>query len=330
MKLVAPPASASPAEGQGGTTLIVGASEVMKGVYAYVETIAPYKINILIIGETGAGKEVIARKVHELSDRRASRLYSINCASIPSELLEYELFGIEKGAVPGVAARIGIFEQADGGTLFLDEVTEMALLLQGKLLRAIREGTFNRIGRNEPIKVDVRIIAATNRDPLAAIAEGKLRKDLYYRLSGGIVRVPPVRERREDIPALVVQIVSRYQYEFAQVFTEVSDEVITRLCELPLEGNVAEMENILHEAMAFASRDRSEAIELRHLRAEVRANVPQPPLPHHVRGRIPSREEIIEALNQNGWKLTKTAAEFKVTDRALRDWMSQYNIKRPD
>jgi transcriptional regulator with GAF, ATPase, and Fis domain len=115
-----------------------------------------------------------------------------------------------------------------------------------------------------------------------------------------------------------------------QVFTEVSDEVIARLCELPLEGNVAEMENILHEAMAFANRDRSEAIELRHLRADVRDSVPQPPLPHHVRGRIPSREEIVEALNRNGWKIAKAAAEFKVTDRALRDWMSRYSIKRPN
>jgi DNA-binding NtrC family response regulator len=309
----------------------------MKGVFAYVETIAPFKIHALVVGETGVGKEVVAWKLHTLSERRAKQLQVINCAGIPSELLEYELFGIVDRAVPGVAARIGIFRLAHGSTLFLDEITEMHLELQAKILRAIREGTIRVIGLNEPVKVDVRIVAATNRDPEAAVSTGRLRRDLLIRLSAGVVRIPPLRERREDIPALVSFLVLRHQPEFPLVFQEVADSVMARLNELPLLGNVAELENFLFEAMAFASHEHCESLELRHFRREVReptavASAPgMPASPGKPKLTLDEtlRELIIEHLVAARWNVTQAAKSLGVTRGKLYRLMKRLKITRP-
>src|SRR5437764_5416240 len=190
---------------------IVGESHLLRDVLQQVETVAPTDATVLVLGETGTGKELIARAIHDRGSRRERTFVKINCAAIPSGLLESELFGHERGAFTGaIAQKIGRFQVADGGTLFLDEVGEIPLELQPKLLRVLQEQEFERIGSTKTIKVDVRLIAATNRDLLRMVEEQRFRDDLYYRLNVFPIQAPPLRERAEDIPALVSYFVQRF------------------------------------------------------------------------------------------------------------------------
>jgi formate hydrogenlyase transcriptional activator len=229
---------------------MVGESAVFQSLLRTVQVVAPTDATVLILGETGSGKELIARAVHEWSDRRSRSFVKLNCAAIPATLLESELFGHERGAFTGaIAQKIGRFELAHQGTLFLDEVGEIPLELQSKLLRAVQEQEFERLGSNRTIRVDVRIIAATNRDLKAMVDDGKFRSDLYYRLHVFPILVPPLRERREDIPPLVRHFIQRYASRMNRVIDSIPIAAIEALTRYDWPGNIRELQNVIERSV---------------------------------------------------------------------------------
>ncbi|MGH7557973.1 MAG: sigma-54 interaction domain-containing protein [Gemmatimonadota bacterium] len=235
-----------------GRTHIVGRSEAIKVVLERVAQFAPVSSTVLIEGDSGTGKELIARAIHDLSPRAERPFIPVNCAALTESLLESELFGHEKGAFTGAASlRKGRFEIADRGTLFLDEVGEMAPSTQVRLLRAIEEREFMRVGGSAPIRVDVRVIAATNKDLAAAVEAGEFRRDLYYRLNVLAVRVPPLRERREDIPLLIHHFVQRFCRENDRRFVGITDEAMAILQNYDWPGNVRELRNLVESMLVL-------------------------------------------------------------------------------
>ncbi len=229
---------------------IVGDSPALQRVLAQVAKVAGTSSTVLLLGETGSGKELIARRVHELSPRAGRTMVTVNCAALPSTLMESELFGREKGAYTGAVSReAGRFELADGSTLFLDEVGELPLELQSKLLRVLQEGQYERVGSSRPRTVNVRIIAATNRDLAEAVREGRFRQDLYYRLNVFPIRVPALRERREDIPLLVWSFVETIGHEMGLTIDTISRRTMDRLQGHPWPGNVRELRNVVERSM---------------------------------------------------------------------------------
>ena len=233
---------------------IVGRSEALRRVLEQIETVAPTDSTVLIYGETGSGKELIARAVHNLSARKASAFVKLNCAAIPTGLLESELFGHERGAFTGaIAQRVGRFELANRGTMFLDEIGEVPLELQPKLLRVLQEREFERLGSTRTIRTDARLIAATNRDLEALVAEQKFRSDLYYRLNVFPVRVPALRERPEDIPLLVRHFVQEFSRRLGKVIDAIPAETMGALARYPWPGNIRELQNVIERAVILTS-----------------------------------------------------------------------------
>jgi formate hydrogenlyase transcriptional activator len=236
---------------------IIGDSRSFRSALDQVEIVAPTDATVLITGETGTGKELIARAIHEQSGRRTRPFVKLNCAAIPSGLLESELFGHERGAFTGaVAQRKGRFETADGGTLFLDEIGEIPLELQPKLLRVLQEREFERLGGTRTIEVDVRVIAATNRDLGRMVEERTYRDDLYYRLAVFPIAVPPLRERREDIDPLVRHFVERFAVRMRRPIEEIPAETLDALRRQPWPGNVRELENVVQRAVILSTGNR--------------------------------------------------------------------------
>jgi len=232
---------------------IVGKSRAMARLFQLLETVASTNSTILITGETGAGKEVVARAIHHNSPRRMHRFVALNCSAIPETLLEAELFGHVRGAFTGaVGNRQGRLEQAHKGTLFLDEVGTMSTALQMKLLRVLQEREFERIGDSHSVKVDVRVIAATNSDLARMVAEGQFREDLFYRLNVIPVQVPPLRDRKEDIPLLVAHFVDKFRADAGTSPVTVSQSAMRRLMSFRWPGNVRQLENAIERAVAFA------------------------------------------------------------------------------
>jgi formate hydrogenlyase transcriptional activator len=232
---------------------IVGKSEALRRVLALVETVAPTDSTVLIYGETGTGKELIARAVHNLSSRRSNAFVKLNCAAIPTGLLESELFGHEKGAFTGaIAQRVGRFELAHRGTVFLDEIGEIPLELQPKLLRVLQEREFERLGSTRTLRTDARLIAATNRDLEALVAEQKFRSDLYYRLNVFPVRVPALRERSEDIPLLVRHFVQQFSRRMNKNIDTIPSETMTTLVRYHWPGNIRELQNVIERAVILS------------------------------------------------------------------------------
>jgi transcriptional regulator with GAF, ATPase, and Fis domain len=229
---------------------IVGESTGLRQVLKQIETVAPTTATVLIQGETGTGKELLARAIHRLSPRREHTFIKLNCAAIPAGLLESELFGHEKGAFTGAIARkMGRLELAHGGTLFLDEVGEMPLDLQPKLLRALQEREIERLGGTRPIAVDVRLIAATNRDLAQMVQEKQFRSDLYYRLKVFPIFAPPLRERSRDIPVLVRHFVATHSRRMGKAIETIPEETMQALMRWPWPGNIRELENFLERAV---------------------------------------------------------------------------------
>ena len=252
---------------------IIGRSPALTSVLDAVERVAPTDSTVLITGETGTGKELIARAVHSRSGRKDRPFIKINCAALPAGLVESELFGHEKGAFTGaIARRIGRFELAHGGTLFLDEVGELPPDAQAKLLRVLQEREFERVGGSTPIKASVRVLAATNRDLLQAVREKSFREDLYYRLSVFPVHVPPLRERKEDVTLLVHFLVNKFAARIGRKIDRVSEDTLRRLAGYPWPGNVRELENVLERAVILARRARDRA---RHLARRAREGRPR-------------------------------------------------------
>ncbi|MCP4681384.1 MAG: sigma-54-dependent Fis family transcriptional regulator, partial [Desulfobacterales bacterium] len=231
---------------------LIGKSKEMLKVYSMVKKVAGTTANVLILGESGTGKELVARAIHENSPRKDRPFMVINCGGIPENLLESELFGYMKGAFTGAYAdNPGLFEVADRGTVFLDEIAELPTILQVKLLRVLQERTFKRIGGSEDITVDVRIIAATNRDLAKKVRDRSFREDLYYRLNVVAIYVPPLRERREDIPILTKYFIRRYSEDFGKEVRDISSYNLELLTQYRFPGNVRELENIIAKNVAL-------------------------------------------------------------------------------
>jgi formate hydrogenlyase transcriptional activator len=233
---------------------IIGNSTSLRRVLKRVETVAPTDSTVLIYGETGTGKELIARAIHDLSPRRSKPFVKLNCAAIPTGLLESELFGHEKGAFTGaIAQRIGRFEVANGGTIFLDEVGEIPLELQTKLLRVLQEREFERLGSSRTLRTDARLIAATNRDLEAMVSEQKFRSDLFFRLNVFPVHVPPLREREGDIPLLVRHFTQHFSKRMNKVFETIPSATMDALCQYHWPGNIRELQNVIERAVIISA-----------------------------------------------------------------------------
>lgn len=231
---------------------LIGAAPVMQTVFQTIKNVAQSNTTVLVTGESGTGKELVAKAIHRLSKRAGRRFVDINCGAIPRELLENELFGHERGAYTGADRRyIGCCERADGGSLFLDEVSEMDFSLQVKLLRFLQERKFMRVGGTEPITVDLAVIAATNKNLLSRVAEGTFREDLFYRLHVVTIEVPPLRERREDIPLLAKHFLERYSHKSEKLFLGFAEDCMEALVQYDWPGNVRELENVIERTVAL-------------------------------------------------------------------------------
>jgi formate hydrogenlyase transcriptional activator len=291
-------------QSQGLFVEIVGESPALRRVLEDVATVAASNATVLVLGETGTGKELIARAIHRMSQRKDLSFIKVNCAAIPTGLLESELFGHEKGAFTGaILQKIGRMELADGGTIFLDEVGEIPLELQPKLLRVLQDHEFERLGSARTIKIDVRLIAATNRDLLRSVAEKEFRSDLFYRLNVFPVHLPPLRERREDIPLLVRYFVRKFAQRFDRHIETVSSEAMRALQEWSWPGNVRELENLIERSVIL-----SEGPALRVPISELRSGERQPnsqavPAADHTLDTA-EREHILRVLRDTGGVLS--------------------------
>jgi len=306
---------------------IIGQSDEMNYVFYKVEQIAATDTNVLILGETGTGKELVARAIHSLSLRKGRALVKMNCAALPSNLIESELFGHEKGAFTGAhSRRLGRFEVADGATIFLDEIGELPLELQPKLLRVIQEGEFERLGSSRTIKVNVRIIAATNRNLEQETLNGGFRKDLWYRLNVFPITTPPLREHLEDMPLLVDFFVKKISKKLGKAIDIIPVNVMNALMNYHWPGNVRELENVLERAVINTSGKKLRLVdELKKPFREMLAG--------HKTLEAVERDYIIQALEQSHWKVSgkSSAAEALGLNRStLRARMRKLGIAKPD
>jgi formate hydrogenlyase transcriptional activator len=278
---------------------IIGQSAALEAVFEQVECVAPTDSTVLIQGETGTGKELIARAIHNISSRCGRSFVRLNCAAIPLDLLESELFGHEKGAFTGaIAQRIGRFEMADKGTLFLDEVGDIPPALQPKLLRVLQEQEFERLGSTRTRQVDVRLVAATNRDLTEMMKRGEFRSDLYYRLNVFPIRIPPLCERREDIPLLVQYFMQKYARRMGKRIETVPAATMQRLVDWSWPGNVRELQNMIERGVILS---RGFVLEIPLTELEQ----PATPAPGDNNGAATleafEREHILQALRHSGW-----------------------------
>ena len=234
---------------------MVGESDAIKKIKATIEKVAPTEARVLVTGENGTGKELVARWLHEKSNRNTGQIVEVNCAAIPSELIESELFGHEKGSfTSAIKQRIGKFEQANGGTLFLDEIGDMSLSAQAKVLRALQEGKITRVGGEKEINVDVRVVAATNKDLLKEVEEKNFRLDLYHRLGVILIHVPSLNERKDDIPLLVEKFLSDIALEYGQPKKIIDDKAINALLQHNWTGNIRELRNVVERLIILSGK----------------------------------------------------------------------------
>jgi DNA-binding NtrC family response regulator len=308
---------------------IVGTSPPMQRVFDALLQVAPSRASVLITGESGTGKELIAAAIHEHSPRAAGPFVKLHCASLAETLLESELFGHEKGSFTGaVARRDGRFQQADKGTLFLDEIGEISPATQVKLLRFLQEHEFERVGGNQTIKVDVRIIAATNRDLLARVREGKFREDLYYRLNVVSIEMPALRDRPSDIPLLAAHFLAHYSKENGKNISGFSDSALERLARYAWPGNVRELENAMERAVVVCRgaeirpEDLSPAIQ-----AARDARDGTPAIPGATLAEI-ERHAILKTLEQTGGSTSQAAEILGISPRKIQYKLHEYQAGR--
>jgi two-component system NtrC family response regulator len=312
---------------------IIGESGRMQEVLALVTRIAPSDATVLVRGESGTGKELVARAIHFNSLRANGPLVTLNCAALPEQLLESELFGHEKGAFTGaVAQRKGRFETADGGSIFLDEIGDLSAALQVKLLRVLQERQFERLGSNRTLIVDVRVIAATNKDLESAMRAGTFREDLYYRLNVVTIQIPPLRDRREDIPLLLDHFLRKFAEKNRRNVTGLTVAARDALLKYDYPGNVRELENIVERSVLLC---RGQVIDMTDLPATVRPGQRSAadPLPKDLPGVLAEieRQAIQSALDRSGGVQTQAANELGISERVLRYKMKKYRLEsRPD
>jgi len=312
---------------------IIGKSAAMQQVFDLIHRVAPGRSTILIQGESGTGKELVAKAIHAASPRAGAQFVAINCSNIPSDLLESEIFGHVRGAYTGATnTKKGLFEVADGGTLFLDEVTSISLEMQAKLLRVIQEREFRRLGGLENIKVDVRIIAATNTDLQAAVARGAFRDDLYYRLNVIVVKLPPLRERTEDVPLLTEHFIQKYCGENGRDLCTLDPGAIRVLMDHSWPGNVRELENAIERAVVLcpgkvitADLFPKNLTTLPPASAAGEAFADSIPLRDRV-GRF-EKDLIVAALEKTDWNQKKAAALLHVNPTTLSEKLKRLGIR---
>jgi transcriptional regulator with GAF, ATPase, and Fis domain len=302
---------------------IIGKSAGLQNVLAEAECVAKTDSPVLLLGETGTGKELLAETIHEMSARRGRQMVVVNCASLPPTLVESELFGREAGAYTGAAtAQIGRFAAADGSTLFLDEIGDLPVELQSKLLRVLEDGRFERLGSPATIKVNVRLIAATNRDLEKGVADGQFRADLYHRLNVFPIHVPPLRDRREDIPLLIWAFVERFSQRMGKQIKRIPARTIRQLQQYAWPGNIRELRNIIERGMILATSD------------VLRVDVPESEPVDRPRPTLEEseREQILAVLRETGWRVRGTsgaAAVLGLKATTLEARMAKMQIKRP-
>jgi two-component system response regulator AtoC len=305
---------------------LVGKSPQMQKIYQTISLVANSNASVFIQGPSGTGKELVARAIHYNSNRNDKPFIQVNCAALPEGLMESELFGHEKGSFTGaVRKNIGKFELADGGTLLLDEITEMDIGLQAKLLRAIQEKEFNRVGGSETIKVDVRILATSNRDLQKAVEDGHLREDLYYRLNTIPIRIPPLEERREDIKPLVDHFIEKYSKENQKEINEIEDDAMRRLLMEPFPGNIRELENRILRAVILAQEQKITE-ELLFLESSSDKPMMGSIIDLHTPITIEDMERdlILQTLEHFDYNRTKSADSLGINVRTLRNKLNQY------
>ncbi len=311
---------------------IVGSSRVLKQVLEVIEKVAPTPARVLIMGENGSGKELVARAIHRLSPRAERPFVEVNCAAIPSELIESELFGHMKGSFTGAFAdRTGKFEQADGGTLFLDEVGDMSAAAQAKVLRALEEGVVTRIGASKAIKVDVRVIAATNKSLEAEIAAGRFREDLYYRINVVPIEVPPLRSRRDDIPALVEKFSQDIATTFGFKTKEFDRGALEALAARDWPGNVRELRNAVERLLILTSGDTIGAHDVARLGGATQdATVGELMLCETFDEfkQEAERTFLRGKLSESGWNVSETARKLAMPRSNLYKKIEKYGLER--
>ena len=318
---------------------IIGKSAAMQRVYRLLEQASELDITVLLTGETGTGKELAARAIHYQSVRRDRRFVPVNCGALPSELVESELFGHARGAFTGASsAKAGLFEEATGGTLFLDEVGELPLPVQVKLNRALQEREIRRVGDNSPVKVDVRVIAATYRDLRVEAQAGRFRDDLFYRLHVFPVRMPPLRERREDVPLLAAHFLEKYGRTFGRELSGLTPEALRILTGYAWPGNVRELENAVERAVAVSvgpaldSRDLPSEVtggQEGALPVEVLAKLPYREALEAARDRV-SREYLVALMREFEGNVTRAAERAAVERESLHRLLKRYGIRSDD
>ncbi|MEN8692930.1 MAG: sigma-54 dependent transcriptional regulator [Desulfobacterales bacterium] len=303
---------------------IIGNSEPLRKMLSSVEQVANTESTVLILGETGTGKELLARAIHNLSPCKDRQMITLNCAALPATLLESELFGREKGAYTGAMTRqVGRFEIADGSTFFLDEIGEMPLEVQAKLLRVLQEGQFERLGNPETIRVNVRIIASTNRDLATSVAEGRFREDLYYRLNVFSITVPPLRDRIEDIPLLVWAFIKEFEKPMGKAIEKIPQKNMAALQRYPWPGNIRELKNVIENAMIISNDRILKPTPLAGLSLNLQKDLKLEAV---------ERNHIIDVLNKTSWRVSgqKGAADLLgLKPTTLESRMKKLGITRP-
>jgi two-component system nitrogen regulation response regulator NtrX len=319
---------------------LVGASPLLKQIMEQVRRAAPTNATVLILGESGVGKELVARAIHRSSLRAKERFVQVNCAAIPEELIESELFGHERGAFTGATEKqVGKFEMADRGTIFLDEVADMSAKTQAKVLRVLQEGEVERLGSSKTSKVDVRVIAATNKDLEEEIADGRFREDLYFRLSVIPISVPPLRERLDDIPLLVQHFVALFTRENNRRPARFSPAAIEALRQARWRGNIRELRNVVERLLIMSDR---EVIDADEVKAVVRPDArpassapagagpggPAGPATLREFKEVAERAFLVDKLREFGWNISKTAEVIDTPRSNLYKKLEQYGIKQ--
>jgi two-component system, NtrC family, response regulator HydG len=317
--------------GSGAEPVVVGSSTALTEAYRTAARVAPTPATVLVLGESGTGKELVARAVHERSDRRGAPFVTVNCAALPDGLLEAELFGYERGAFTGAVGRSeGRFGRAHGGTLFLDEVGEMGLSAQAKLLRALDSGEIERLGGGDPVRVDVRVVAATNRDLEARVREGAFREDLLYRLAVIKVHLPPLRDRPDDLLPLAFHFAGMFAHRYGRPVRAFSDAAVTRIRERPWPGNVRELRNVMDRAVLLSRGGVVRSIDIASSDRAPRLSPPDDGLGEAYPATLSLREveerHIRRVLRHTGGHLADAAAVLGVHRNTVATKVRQYGI----